>query len=297
MQTRRTDTNRAFNSLALVAALIVLASAPIESRAEQLKPETAVAFAKYIQWKEMRSNTGHADDKTFLWIDSLPETARAKAYADLKQGQTITRRSDECGDCSSIPGGLIHDWTGIVFIPGISMPEVLAVLQDYDRDSEYYQPQVVTSKLLERSGNNFHIYLRLKQVHIVTVALDTEYEVRYTLLDATHAESSSYSTRIAEVENAGEPQERDLPVGDDHGFLWGLNSFWRFYQGDGGVYLQCNAISLTRDVPAGLGWLVRPFIENVPRESLNFTLEATRKALLIISDRARGTSRALGQSR
>ncbi len=97
--------------------------------------------------------------------------------------------------------------------------------------------------------------------------------------------------------NPGEPQERDLPVGDDHGFLWRLNSYWRFYEADGGVYVQCNAISLTRDVPAGLGWLIRPFIENVPRESLNFTLEATRKFLLANSNGPLGAGHALGQSR
>ena len=175
------------------------------------------------------------------------------------------------------------------------MPEALAALQAYDRDSEYYSPEVVKSKLLERSGDDFRIYLRLKQVHIVTVVLDTEYDIHYTLLDATHAESRSYSTRIAEVENAGEPQDHDMRVGDDHGFLWRLNSYWRFYQAAGGLYLQCNAISLTREVPAGLGWLIRPFIENVPRESLNFTLEATRKALLSKSSRLSGSARATGQ--
>jgi hypothetical protein len=269
------------NCLALaVAAFVMVGVTPLNSQAEQLPPATGAAFAGYIQSKETRGGKELADGKTFLWIDSLPEATRAQAYTDLKRGQIITRRSDECGDRTSISGGLIHDWTGIVFIPGISLAQALAALQDYDRDAEYYEPEVVKSKLLKRSGDDFHIYLRLKQVHIVTVVLDTEYDIHYTLLDATHAESRSSSSRIAEVENTGEPQERALPVGDDHGFLWRLNSYWRFYQADGGVYLQCNAVSLTRDVPAGLGWLIRPFIENVPRESLNFTLEATRKALL-----------------
>jgi hypothetical protein len=281
MQSRRIDKSRMVNYVALAAVLFVLAGAtPLESRAEQLTPVTAAAFARYIQSKETRGNKELADGKPFLWIDALPETTWAQAYADLKRGQIITRRSDECGDCTSVSGGLIHDWTGIVFIPGISLSQALTALQDYDRDAEYYQPEVVKSKLLKRSGDDFHIYLRLKQVHIVTVVLDTEYDIHYSLLDATHGASRSYSTRIAQVENAGESQERDLRAGDDHGFLWRLNTSWRFYQADGGVYLQCNAVSLTRDVPAGLGWLIRPFIENVPRESLNFTLEALRKALL-----------------
>jgi hypothetical protein len=297
MQSRGMEIGSICNWLALAAVLFGLAgTAPLGARAEELKPTTISAFAKYIQSKETRSNKELADGKNFLWIDALPETDRTKAYADLKAGQIIARRSDECGNCTTISGGLMHDWTGVVFIPGISIQQALAALQDYDRDAEYYQPEVVKSKLLQKSGDDFHIYLRLKQVHIITVVLDTEYDVHYAHLDATHAESRSYSARISEVENPGEPQERDLPAGDDHGFLWRLNSYWRFYQADGGVYLQCNAISLTRDVPTGLGWLVRPFIENVPRESLNFTLEATRKALLSKLGGTLGAAHALGKS-
>lgn len=110
--------------------------------------------------------------------------------------------------------------------------------------------------------------------------MDTEYQIHYSLWNNHRAASQSHSTRINEVENAGLPSERTRLVGDDHGFLWHLNSYWRFYQADGGVYIQCDAISLTRDVPPGLGWLVGPFIEIIPRESLQFTLDATRKALL-----------------
>ena len=274
------------------ATILLTVAHPRASYADQLKPATTADFDRYIQSKDARSVHNREAGQNFLSIDALPAPARDKAYADLKQGQTITRRSNDCTACGSIPGGLIHDWTGTIFIPGISLRQALVALQDYDRDAEYYQPEVVKSKLLDKSGDDFHISLRLKQVHVITVVLDTEYSVHYTLLDAAHAESRSLSTRIAEVENAGGPQERDLPVGDDHGFLWRLDSYWRFLQADGGVYLQCNAISLTRDVPTGLGWLVRPFIENVPRDSLNFTLEATRRALLAATGKSSGSALA-----
>jgi len=87
------------------------------------------------------------------------------------------------------------------------------------------------------------------------------------------------STRVAEVESAGEPGEHEKPIGNDSGFLWRLNSYWRFWERDGGVYVQLEAVSLTRDIPEGLGWLIRPFIISIPRESLGFTLERTRAAL------------------
>ena len=256
--------------------------APQPSRAEHLQPNTLSAFERYVQSKETQDNQELGDGNRFLRIDALPPTSRRQAYADLMRGQIITQRSQECasGDCAAIPGGLVHDWIGIVFIPGVSLSQVLATLQDYDHDAEYYRPEVLKSKLLASSGGDFQVFLRLKKVKVVTVILDTEYEVHYIHLDETHAYSRSYSTTIKEVENVGEPQEHDRPVGDDRGFLWRLYSYWRFFQANSGVYVQCNAVSLTRDVPTGLGWLIRPFIESVPRESLRFTLNATRQALV-----------------
>jgi hypothetical protein len=83
---------------------------------------------------------------------------------------------------------------------------------------------------------------------------------------------------VAEVYDPG-PGEHELPPGHDHGFLWRLNSFWKFEERDGGVYLECRAISLSRDVPTGLGWLINPIIRSLPRESLSNTLRETRQAL------------------
>jgi hypothetical protein len=250
--------------------------------ASQLKATTVEAFEQYVRSSEARMSQELAGGNNFLWIDALPEPARSEAYARLRQGQVITERLSgrASHEANSVPGGLIHDWVGIVFIPGTSMPQALALLQDYDRDAMYYRPEVLQSKLLERSGDNFRVFLRLRRVRVVTVVFDTEYDVRYTRRDAAHAWSRSYSTRIAEVDDAGTPREHDRPAGDDRGFLWRLYTYWRFLEADGGTYVQCNAISLTRDIPTGLGWLVRPFIEDIPVESLRFTLNATRTALV-----------------
>jgi hypothetical protein len=61
--------------------------------------------------------------------------------------------------------------------------------------------------------------------------------------------------------------------------MWRLNSYWAFEQSDDGVLVECEAISLTRDIPTGLAWMIGPFVNSIPRESLEFTLGATRKAL------------------
>ena len=78
---------------------------------------------------------------------------------------------------------------------------------------------------------------------------------------------------------ANEPGEREKPVGRDGGYLWRLNTYWRFLERDGGTYIQCESVTLTRDVPFGFGWLIGPFVNSIPRESLTFTMERTRAAL------------------
>jgi hypothetical protein len=267
------------------SALIFLGALCLASSlcaAQTPPPETLKAFDTYVHAAEARNNEQLAATKNFLWIDDLPQPELERTYRLLTHQQTIIRRSAQCSSqgCVNIPGGMIHDWTGITFVPGVTLQQTLATLQDYDRDADYYRPTVLRAKLPSRAGNSFHVFLRLKETHVLTVVLDTEYEIQYLVLDSAHAASISHSTRITEIENAGTPQEHATSPKDNHGFLWRLNSFWRFYQTDGGVYIQCNAISLTRDIPAGLAWLVGPFIENVPRESLDFTLTATRQALL-----------------
>jgi hypothetical protein len=265
-------------SAAILAAMALL---PASLQAKQLKPRTVEAFDEYVRTREAAMNQELQSGNNFLWIDALPQPDRDQAYAGLKRGEIIAEHSqrDDAQFPVSIPGGLIHDWVGIVFIPGVTLPQVVGLLQDYDHDSLYFSPEIQKSKLLQHSGNDFKLYFRIKRVQIITVVLDTEYDVHYTMLDSTHVASLSHSTRISEVENPGEPQETDKPVGDDHGFLWRLYTYFRFYQADGGVYLQTTAISLTRDIPTGLGWLIRPFVENIPVQSVHFTLESTRKAL------------------
>jgi len=173
----------------------------------------------------------------------------------------------------------VHHWMGTVFIPGVTPKQTLAFLQDYDNQYKFYGPDVQNSRLIKRDGEDFKVFLRLRKTKVITVILNTEYDIKYSVLNASQATSVSRSTRIAEVENAGKASEKEKPVGDDGGFMWRLNSYWRFAERDGGVYIQLEAISLTRDIPTGLGWLVGPFVTSIPKESLIFTLTRTRDGL------------------
>jgi hypothetical protein len=178
-----------------------------------------------------------------------------------------------------VPDGLIHDWIAAAFIPATNLQATLAVIQNYDNHKEIYKPEVIDSKLIRRCGDDFQIFLRLLKKKILTVVLDTDHEVRYRSLGAGHEDCRSRTTRIAEVENAGSEKEKVLPPDTGYGFLWRLNSYWRFLERDGGVFVECRAISLSRDVPLGLGWIIEPIIQKLPKESLLQTLASTRQAL------------------
>jgi len=262
--------------------LICLIAMPRLAEAAELKPEAVQSFDRYVHLTEQRMQAELQPGGVFLYVDRLPEARRSEEYARLQRGEVVSgglETRDAEGRVHT-PGALIHHWVGTVFIPGASLQQVLTLLQDYDHHSVYYSPDVATSKTLEHTGNDFKVYFRLIRKKIVTVVLDTEYDVHYERLDATRAQSRSYSTRVAEIEHPGDAHEIQLTPGDDHGFLWRLDSFWRFSETKDGVYVQCEAISLTRDIPTGLNWLIAPFIESIPRESLEFTLRSTRDGVL-----------------
>jgi hypothetical protein len=122
-------------------------------------------------------------------------------------------------------------------------------------------------------------FMRIRQQHVITVVMDTTYDITYHHPDTRHGYSISYSTRIAEVNAPGTPAERTLSPSEEHGFLWRLNTYWTYEEKDGGLYIQVEAISLTRSIPTGLGWIIRPYIESIPRESLEFTLRSACNAL------------------
>ena len=239
-----------------------------------------IAFERYVAQAEQQIRQEESSPDSFL---SIPTSARTAIEAQLRQGQVLINKQGNSP--VRIPGGLIHHWVGLGFIPDATIAQVLGVLQDYDCLARYYAPEVSSSKLLSRDANDFHIALRLREHKVITIVLDTEYDVHYGQLDAYHQYGVSQSTHVAEIADVGEPGEHQLAPAEDHGFLRQLNSYWRFVRAADGVFVQCEAISMTRDVPTGLGWLISPFIQSVPRDSLRFTLTVTRNAVLQNRDR------------
>jgi len=247
----------------------------------KLKTETREAFDRYVKRVEARNEGELKRGTDLLWVDGLPEKQRAEAYAGLKSGEVKMQKLEilDNGKPMACPGGMIHHWTGAVFVPRAKLEDVLGVLEDYDKHSVYYAPDVERSKIASRDGDHFRVFLRFRRHKVITVVLNTEHEVQYFHDAPGRAHSRSSAVRIAEVENAGKSDEREKAPGDDGGLMWRMETWWRMEERDGGVYVQSEVASLTRDIPVGLGWMIKPFVTDIPKESLTFTLEATRKAV------------------
>ena len=270
--------NKAIRATAMALVLAWMLVAPGLAQTVELEPETLSAFDRYVGQAERRMVDELHAGGSFLLPDGWSAERRDQTYLRLRRGEMAIENLGQ-GPEAQVPHGMVHHWAAIVFVPSATLDQALALIQDYDRHQNVYSPEVLRSRLLQRQGDDFHIFLRLRKHKVRTVVLDTEYDVHFARLDSRRAYSRSHSTRIAEVEHPGERGERDLLPGKDHGFLWALDTYWRFREAEDGVFIQCEAISLTRDVPPGLGWLVGPFVESIPRESLEFTLAATRKAV------------------
>lgn len=259
-----------------LAWVVVFFSGPGRLAAAELKPETVQAFNQYLKQAEFRTNSGLEPDGAFLWMDSLSSADRSADYARLRNGEILVHSFAAGKD---VPDGMIHDWVGVVFIPGATIDGVLAQMKDYGNYAKIYHPEIIRSKLLDHDGNNYKVSLWLCRKSLVTVVLDVEENLQYFKISPLRAYSRSQSTRIAEVENYGTPEEHESPAGTGHGYMWKMYSYSRFLQDSGGVYLQFEVIALSRNIPWGLGWLIKPFVTNIPKEALTFTLARSRAAI------------------
>jgi hypothetical protein len=225
-----------------------------------LTPEATEAFDRYVSESEARISSAPVRDPSFR--DGAPRIEAAEAAGNVHA-----------------PGAMVQDWVGTMFLPGATLGQVQSVLQDYADYKTFYRPKVIESRELAHRADEYDILLRLYERHLLTIVLNTTYHVRYEMPDANHLIVTARSTHVGEVKDPDKSYVDEVPQGSDSGFLWRLNSYWRFEAADGGVYARCEAISLSRDVPPGLGWLLKGFLESFPRESMKNTLRGTKAAV------------------
>jgi len=257
----------------LMWGLLLCVAAPACKAAEPT-PAAVAGFNSYVAAVESRLMRQHQPQGEFVPLPGLASQSELR----LRRGELIVDELTSSSD-AELPGALLHHWRGTAFAAGAHATDFERVMRDFNGYPRYFSPQVVEAKVVMQQGDHIQAVMRVRQTHIFTVVLDTSYDIAFCRLDALRGYSVSRSTKISEIQAAGTAQERVLNPNQEHGFLWRLNTYWSYKERDGGLYMQIESVSLTRSIPRGLGWAVGPFVESVPRESLEFTLHSALKVL------------------
>ena len=230
-----------------------------------LKGDLQQKYDAYIAATEARIQR-EVHSAAYLWSEQSPER-----WQRVRRGDVVVEPWNARGE-TAVGNGLLHDWIGALFIPAMTLTRVTSFLQDYDAHKNFFKPEVIDSRLVGRDGKDWKLRYRVVKRYIITLVINTDQTANYCWLSGTRMLTRSVATHIAEVKNAGKPGEREI----DSTIVWRLNTYWRLEEKDGGVYVECQTISLSRAAPAGLGWLVNPIVRSLPGASLVHLLEATR---------------------
>jgi hypothetical protein len=174
------------------------------------------AWDEYIQKVDSRTKQEVSENGPFLWVDQEPlRAARARGGEILAEPEIGGKASQAVLD------GLIHDWTSAVFIPGVTLAQVFAATDDYDRYREFYRPTVVEAALLCWTGEEEALRIRyLQKVLFMTEVLDSEYRLHSFRLDARRWYSISQSTRLQEIADQGGNVGRDTRADEGNRYIW-----------------------------------------------------------------------------
>ncbi len=271
---RQTDQLISTSPMLRLATALCLVFLPFSVEAEHLKPETLQAFDQYVQQTNVHMQARLQPGTVFLWVDESPGRKQV-----IRGGEILVAPIDK--HCPKpVPNGLIHDWIAAVFLPDTTIADILSVIRDYDRYPQFYKPYVMEAKPLskEEQEDRFSMTLLNKSIFQRT-ALDNDYETTYFKLNPTRIYSISHTTRVQEIDELGRPNQREMPVDTGNGYIWRLYSISRMEEGDGGVYVELEAIVLSRDVPGAFRWFVDPIVRRVSKDAMLTTLKQTSDAV------------------
>jgi len=264
------------------ALLLVLAAGMTASPAAAAPPEsrTLAAWQTYVGLTEARIRRELDSPRGFLASDftsDRDELRRQVMRGSILLGRVTTR--DDQGREIDIPGGTLQHWRGAVFLPGITLRPLLDALRHPPEHGPFPQ-DVLAMRVEHRDADALDMFIRMSRSSIVTVTYDTEHRVEFRPRDPARASTRSVATRITEVDGAGSPAERALGPADDHGYLWRMNSYWRYEQVEGGVIAEMESLTLSRKVPSAVRFLVDPIVDRIARESVERTLRGFRELYL-----------------
>lgn len=261
-------------SAAGVVLLLATQMFPVALHAANLKSETVAAWNDYLETANANLQERVRPGANFLWTFEDAERTRR-----VRSGEIVVAPAPGHNP-SKVPGGLIHHWMGAMFLPGLKLDDVLEVTRDYDHYKDYYSPSVIESKTVARDSVRDEFSMRImNKAFFLKTALDADYQATNVRVDDHRFYSVSRTTRVQEIEDCGQSNEHRIPEGEGGGYIWKLFSIARFDQRDGGVYVEFEAIALSREIPAAARFFVDPIVRRVSRNSLLTSLQQTEEAL------------------
>lgn len=255
--------------LALLGLLL-----PLSARPAELKPQTAADYRKFLAGLEQRVQARDQASSGFLWIDG-----KTDRWEQVRSGTILTEQIKS----PPIRGGLVEDWIGGVFVPGATLAQADRVHRDYANYGKIYSPDISRPKVLSHDGNRYVISYRITEKKFLTAVVDVVNQVQYIPLGPRRLAVWSESQSVRQVEHPGTPSEVVLPPGKGLGILWAIDTYWRMEQRDEGTYIECEAISFSRDVPLGMDRLLAPLLHAFAEDSLERTLAANKRAILSLT--------------
>jgi hypothetical protein len=265
------------NLFVLFGAILISAAMPAVSAAVTLKPKTVKAWETYVAATEARIARELASDSGFLALDSSAQSEEARVQ--LLQGEVLVtevKTTNDAGKGIRVPGGIIHHWRGDVFLPGVGIEPFLSRAMNPSATGPN-QPEVLEKRILDQKPNELRIFIKMTRKKFVTLIYNTEHHVTFCRYGPGRASSRSEATKIAELTNAGTAEEAEKPQGQDRGFMWRLNSYWRYEEVDGGLIIEGESMLLSREIPFLLRPIIEPLIDHAAREMIKNTMKETRK--------------------
>ncbi len=262
-----------------IAAIVLTVCATQIARAAELRPGTLAAWNAYVKEADVHMQERAAGRQTFLWMDESPDRA-----VRVRRGEVVLAPVAGHGT-EGVSHGLVHDWIGAIFIPGATIDSLWSVVHNYDQYQHIYQPVVTSSRTLACTDTSQEFQMVWQsRVLFISAAMQGHYHAHEVMLDARRGYSVAEAVEVREIEGFGHPGERLLPPDTGNGFIWRIRSMARYEQRDGGVYLELEAIALTRDIPASMAWMVNPVVNHLSINSLTTTLRQTRDAVMASRD-------------
>lgn len=256
------------------AIAAILAAAAVPMNAAELQRATADAWQEYVQREGAHMQARVDGGKPFLWIDEAADRARRVRRGEILVAPLLGR------GMQIVPNGLIHDWIGAVFIPNASVEGLLGVVHDYDRYKDIYKPVVTDSRSLNAGAAEQEFSMTWQRhVLFVNAAMRGHYRAHDVVVDSHRGYSIVDATTLQQIEDCGRPGEHLLPPDTGDGLIWRIHSISRYEERDGGLYLEIEAMLLSRDIPSSLRWLVNPVVNHLSVTALTTTLQQTREAV------------------